>query len=80
LGFVEVLVPRRTAVDLLLQKIGQRELLFHAWPQVAEVFLDELFQTQSFIQLADQNKPPSEVARDPWKSTFNEALNKSRNG
>src|SRR6202790_4681595 len=25
-------------------------------------------------------RPPSEVTRDPWKSTFNEALNESWNG
>ena len=38
------------------QQIGQRELLVQALSGVAQVFLDELVQTQSLIQFANQNQ------------------------
>jgi len=37
----------------------------------------EFAQAETFVQLAHQNYPPSEVTREPWKSTFNELLNDS---
>lgn len=36
--------------------ISQRELLVQTLSRVAQVFLDELLQTQSLIQLAHQNQ------------------------
>src|ERR1700730_9061277 len=56
LGVVEVLVARQATVNRLPQQIGQRELLVRALSGVAQVFLDELLQTQSLIQLANQNQ------------------------
>jgi hypothetical protein len=38
------------------QQIRQRELLVQALSGVAQVFLDELVQTQSLIQFANQNQ------------------------
>jgi len=35
--------------------LGRRELLLQAFPRVAQVFFDELHQTQSLIHLANQN-------------------------
>src|SRR5207245_9637962 len=55
-GVVEVLVARQAAVDRLPQQIGQRELLVQALSRVAQLFLDELLQTQLLIQLANQNQ------------------------
>src|SRR3984893_10180957 len=55
-GVVEVLVARQATVDRLPQQIGQRELLVQALSRVAQVFLDELLQTQSLIQLANQDQ------------------------
>jgi len=55
-GVVEVLVARQAAVDRLPQQIGQRELLVQASSRVAQLFLDELLQTQSLIQLTNQNQ------------------------
>ena len=42
--------------------------------RIAQVPGDEIAQAQSFIRLAHQDEAPSEVTRDPWKSTFSEAL------
>src|SRR5712692_9768625 len=47
---------RQAAVDRLPQQIGQRELLVQALSRVAQVFLDELLQTQWPMQLANQNQ------------------------
>src|ERR1022692_2080509 len=52
-GLVEVLVARQAAADRLPQQIGQRELLVQALSRVAQVFFDELLQTQSLIQLTN---------------------------
>jgi hypothetical protein len=54
------------------------------------VLLDEFAESQTFIQLPHQNQATaclrqaglpaagrSEVTRDPWKSTFKEALKES---
>ncbi len=55
-GVVEILVARQAAVDRLPQQIGQRELLVLALSRVAQLLLDEFLQTQSLIQLSNQNQ------------------------
>ena len=55
-GVVEVFVACQAAVDRLPQQIGQRKLFIQAVSRVAQVFVDELLRTQSFIQLAHQNQ------------------------
>ena len=34
------------------------------------MLLDQLPEPEPFVELADENGPPSEVTRELWKSTF----------
>lgn len=54
-GVVEILVARQAALNRPPPQLGQRELLVQALSRVAQLFLDEPFQTQSLVQLANQN-------------------------
>ena len=56
LGVVEVLVASESAVDRLPQQIGQRELLVQALSRVAEMLVDQLPESESFIQFANENQ------------------------
>ena len=56
-GIVEVLVACQAAVDRLPQQIGQRELLVQALPRVAEMLLDQLPESEPFVQFANENQP-----------------------
>jgi len=54
-GVVEVFIARQAAVDRLSQQIAERKLLVQVLSRVAQLFLDELLQTQWLIQLVNQN-------------------------
>ena len=55
-GVIEVLVASESAVDRLPQQIGQRELLVQALSRVAEMLVDQLPESESFIQFANENQ------------------------
>lgn len=38
---------------------------------------DEITEAKTFVRFAHQNQATVRVMRDPWKSTFSEALNES---
>jgi hypothetical protein len=62
------------------QQVRERQLSVLAAPGIHDVFDDERTQSQTFIQLAHQSRPLSEVTREPWKSTFKDGLNESWKG
>jgi hypothetical protein len=52
-------------------------MLVQALPRVAQLFLDDLLQAQSLIQLANQNQATIGLHSRSLESTFKEALNES---
>jgi len=58
----------------LAEQIGQWKLGVLPAPRIGQVLGDEITKLKRSSSSRTRIRPPSEVTRDPWKSTFNEAL------
>ena len=77
LGVIDILVTGQPAVDGLPKHIGQRKLGVLAAARVAQMLFNEPPKPSRSSNSRTRISPPSEVTRDPWKSTFREALKES---
>jgi hypothetical protein len=77
LGVFDIRVTGQPAVDGLPKQIGQRKLGVLAAAGVAQMLFDELSQAERSSNPRTRIRPPSEVIREPWKSTFKAALKES---
>jgi hypothetical protein len=79
LGVVDVFVSCQAAVHRLPQQVRKRQLGVlppRVGPAAAGCSMSLLNPRRS-SNSRTRIRPPSEVTRDPWKSTFKEALNES---
>jgi hypothetical protein len=76
-GVVDILIPSQPAVDRLPQQVRQRQLDILAPPRIAQVMVHEFAQAETLVHSRTRTNPPSEVTREPWKSTFSELMNES---
>ena len=69
-------VARQPAVYRLPHEVGQRQLGVLS-AHVGQVPFNKLPKPKRSSNSRTRTNPPSEVTREPWKSTFNELLNES---
>ncbi len=76
LRVVHVFVSCQTAVHRLPQQVSQRQLGVLP-PRVGQVLLGKFANPGRSSNSRTRIRPPSEVTRHPWKSTFKEASKES---
>ena len=76
-GVVDILIPRQAAVDRLPQQVGQRQLDILAPRESLKCRSTSSLKPRRSSSSRTRTNPPSEVTREPWKSTLNELLNES---
>ena len=77
LGIVDILIARHAAVDGLAQQVRQRKLGVLPRRESVRCWAMRSPKPRRSSNSRTRIRPPSEVTRDPWKSTFKEGLKES---